>query len=394
MSRSNPTLGYSKISTPPVAMPVEPDVALPRRSSVIEFAGAIGYAILRRPADLFADGALADIGCAAVLHYDPLVLYTAEATRRTLGMPGTGAALLKDTGSVFLMGIFGSIESRVRVRRYRRAAILHRWRWPKHKFVFLCNTAKEEALLRETGEVAVFLNHNILMSESDFHPIAGEPLCFDAVYNGRLHPQKRHELSILVDRCAMIFAHTFMESEAYEKELIARHARVAPGHRFINEFQNGVPETLEPPAINLIYNQSAVGLALSEVEGAMYASIEYLLSGLPVVSTPNRGGRDVYFDDDYCITAEPNPRAVRHAVAALKNRNIPRHYVRAKTLEKIERDRVRFRALLQSVIGHNGGSAAFGGGWPFRSKLVTWKPWSEHLADIRARRLTAFDAAP
>jgi glycosyltransferase involved in cell wall biosynthesis len=371
-------------------MPVEPDIASPRRTSVIEFAEAIGYAILKRPADLFADGTLAEIGGAAVLHYDPLVLYMSGGDRRTLGMPGTGVALLKDIRSVFLMAIYGSIESHARVRRYRWAAVLHRWRWPNHNFIFLCNTAKEESLLRETGEVAVFLNHNLLMSENDFHPIEGEPLLFDAVYNGRLHPQKRHELSLLVDRCAMIFAHTFMESEDYQKELILRHTREAPGHLFINEIQNGIPVQLAPSAVNLIYNQSAVGLALSAVEGAMFASIEYLLSGLPVVSTPNRGGRDVYFDDDFCITAEPDPRAVRDAVAALKSRAIPRHYIRARTLEKIERDRVRFSALLQSVIERNGGIPNHAG-WPFRSKLVTWKSWNEHFADIRARRLTGLE---
>jgi glycosyltransferase involved in cell wall biosynthesis len=373
-------------------MPVEQDPS-PRRTSVIEFAEALGYAILRRPADLCADGPLTEVGGAAVLHYDPLVLYMPGGERRTLGMPGTGAALLKHTRTVFLMAIYGSIESHARVMRFRRAAILHRWRWPNHSFVFLCNTAKEESFLRETGEVAVFLNHNLLMSEKDFHPIEGEPLRFDAVYNGRLHPQKRHELSLLVDRCAMIFAHTFMESDVYQKELILRHTREAPGHLFVNELQNGVPVQLEPSAINRIYNQSAVGLALSKVEGAMYASIEYLLSGLPVVSTPNRGGRDVYFDDDFCITVAPDPRAVRDAVAALKNRAIPRHHIRARTLEKIERDRVRFSALLQSLIERNGGIPDHAGGWPFRSKLVTWKSWNEHFADIRARRLTGLDDA-
>ena len=374
-------------------MLVEQDIASPRRTSVIEFASALGYAILKRPADLRANGTLAEVGGAAVLHYDPLVLYMPGGERRTLGMPGTGADLLKHTPTVFLMAIYGSIESQARVMRFRRAAILHRWRWPKHRFVFLCNTEKEEALLRGTGEVAVFLNHNLLISVTDFQPVDGEPLLFDAVYNGRLHPQKRHELSILVDRCAMIFAHTFMESDVYEKELIARHARVAPGHRFINQFRNGIPEYLDPPAVNRIYNQSAVGLALSAVEGAMYASIEYLLSGLPVVSTPNRGGRDVYFDDEFCITVEPDPRAVRDAVTALKSRNIPRHYIRARTLAKIERDRGRFCALLQSVIERPGGSASHFGGWPFRSKLVTWKAWSDHFADIQARRLTGLDAA-
>jgi hypothetical protein len=36
----------------------------------------------------------------------------------------------------------------------------------------------------------------------------------------------------------------------------------------------------------------------------------------------------------------------------------------------------------------NGGAAAYASGWPFRSKLVTWKPWIEHLADIQAKRRT------
>jgi hypothetical protein len=362
-----------------------------RPTSAFEFAEAIGRAIWRQPADLFADGALGDVGGAAVLHYDPLVLYMPGAPRRTLGMPGTGVAMLKQTPTVFLIAMYGSIESHANVRRHRHAAILHRWRWPNHKFVFLCNTARENALLREAGEVAAFLNHNLLVSVTDFHPIEGEVLRFDAVYNARLNPQKRHELSILVDQCAMIFAHTPMESEIYEKELISRHAREAPGHRFINEFRDGIPVQLEPPAINRIYNQSAVGLALSQFEGAMFASIEYLLSGLPVVSTPNWGGRDVYFDDDFCITAAPDPRSVRDAVAALKNRNIPRHVIRAKILAKIERDRARFRALVQSVTERNGGIATDASGWPFRSKLVTWKPWREHLADIQAKRLTAFN---
>ena len=116
---------------------------------------------LEAAGDLFADGALGGVGGAAVLHYDPLVLYMPGAPRRTLGMPGTGVAMLKQTPTVFLIAMYGSIESHANVRRHRHAAILHRWRWPNHKFVFLCNTARENALLREAGEVAGFLNHNV-----------------------------------------------------------------------------------------------------------------------------------------------------------------------------------------------------------------------------------------
>ncbi len=63
---------------------------------------------------------------------------------------------------------------------------------------------------------------------------------------------------------------------------------------------------------------------LSAEEGSSYASMEYLLAGLGVVSTHSTGGRDVYFDPDYCITCDPTPEAVRDAVAELRARNIPR----------------------------------------------------------------------
>ena len=48
--------------------------------------------------------------------------------------------------------------------------------------------------------------------------------------------------------------------------------------------------------VNNFLNQCKVGIILSEVEGANYASIQYLLAGLPVVSTKSKGGRDVFFD--------------------------------------------------------------------------------------------------
>ncbi|WP_164127899.1 glycosyltransferase, partial [Stenotrophomonas maltophilia] len=72
-----------------------------------------------------------------------------------------------------------------------------------------------------------------------------------------------------------------------------------------NPIVDGLTARLTPEAVNRVYNQAAVGLCLSAVEGAMCASMEYLMAGLPVVSTPSVGGRDVYFDPDYCIIAEP-----------------------------------------------------------------------------------------
>ena len=104
---------------------------------------------------------------------------------------------------------------------------------------------------------------------------------------------------------------------------MARHAATAPGHVFLNAFdEGGMPIRLPLSEVNRHLNRAGVGLCLSEREGAMFASTEYLLSGLPVVSTPSTGGRHVYYDEEYCWTVPPDPRSVAEAVAALKAKGI------------------------------------------------------------------------
>ena len=60
---------------------------------------------------------------------------------------------------------------------------------------------------------------------------------------------------------------------------------------------------------------SQVGLCLSKSEGAMFASIEYLLCGLPIVSTKSVGGRDIFFTDENCIIADLHSGLIRGKIA-------------------------------------------------------------------------------
>ena len=116
----------------------------------------------------------------------------------------------------------------------------------------------------------------------------------------------------------------------------------------------------------------------------MYSAVEYLLAGLPVVSTPSLGGRDVFFDPDYCRIVPPDPAKVREAAAELQARRIPRDYIRSRTLERVEPERQRFLALVNETVVRKGGSPLFGEVWPFRdrSKLITWRNLEDHFRTV------------
>ena len=280
--------------------------------------------------------------------------------------------------AVLLVFFAWSAEDPWSIKRTRRAAIQHRRANPGHTLVFLCNSAREQKLLSDSGEVAILLNHNAFVSEHAFHPLAPQPVLHDAVYNARLAPFKRHELALGIERCAFIHYQSGHENNASDAVVRRRHA-LLPGHVFVNPQADGKPVRLTPEEVNEVYNRSAVGLCLSACEGAMFASMEYMLAGLPIVSTPSIGGRDVYFDDNYCIIAKPDPREIRDAVTALKARAIPRDFVVARTLEKVSRDRARLVTLLDELRARDGRQlpprdAPFGPG-----RRIEWRPWREFL---------------
>jgi hypothetical protein len=234
------------------------------------------------------------------------------------------------------------------------------------------NTPDEVELLQRHDEAAFFCNKTIHTSEHVFRPLDGVPLEFDAIYNAQLIPWKRHELSLDIPSCAFLFYRDAARpgAAAEEMTIIAGHA-VMPGHVFVNALdKDRQPGRLPPSTVNRHLNRASVGLCLSEVEGAMFASTEYLLSGLPIVTTPSRGGRQIYHDAQYCLTVPPDPRSVAEAVQALKASGIPRDYIRDRTLRRLKRDRERFMALLNAILEESGAARRFAQPWPFRKDVT------------------------
>ena len=148
---------------------------------------------------------------------------------------------------------------------------------------------------------------------------------------------------------------------------------------------------LSPCKVNKYLNQASIGLCLSATEGAMLSSMEYLLAGLPIVSTPSRGGRHVYYDDEYCWTVPPDPRSVAAAVKALKQKRIPRNYVRDRTLRRLTIDRRRFLGLINAIFEESASDRKLEMPWPFEKQVTQeWLAMDEAVRRARSGIVDGF----
>jgi len=141
---------------------------------------------------------------------------------------------------------------------------------------------------------------------------------------------------------------------------------------FFNHSDTGEYRRLSPAEVNQALNQCRVGLCLSAEEGAMYASIQYLLAGLPVVTTPNIGGRNEFFDAENSITVEADPEAVKRGVEEMIKRNSDPKQIRRRTLERMKVHRERFISLVQEIYEREGINRSFSDEWSniFFNKMV------------------------
>ena len=300
-------------------------------------------------------GAWADL-----LSISPTIIQTSFSIGFPIGAASAVGPVLRDRAAHFLVMPNWSLEPPGYSENLARITAAYLADHPQHKITFLCSNPREEQLMCANGCAAVTVNHNCLVNDAVFEPVPEIAPIYDAIYNARLSPEKRPELGKEIDKLALIYFYNAFEGSP--AEFHATHARLRalmPNAYFVNELTPDGCEWLNGTQINGIYAQSHVGLCLSPIEGAMRASIEYLFAGLPVVSTPSLGGRDYFFDDEFCIVVEPNPHSIRQAVDALIARNIPREYVRSKTLTRVELDRRRYIRLVQELIDKASGKLQF-----------------------------------
>jgi hypothetical protein len=105
-----------------------------------------------------------------------------------------------------------------------------------------------------------------------------------------------------------------------------------------------------------LLNGCKVGLIFSEEEGACYASLEYLLCGLPVISTESRGGRSEYYTSENSIVVAPDATEVAIAVERMLRKieqgTIDARAIRRGAIRRAQESRSRFLSDLSDLLAH------------------------------------------
>jgi hypothetical protein len=314
------------------------------------------------------------------------VIYTTTGDQYPLGAANYVGRELADRPAVFLMSFTWSAREPSVVSRSRIAVLAYRARRPLHRFVFLGNDEPERAAHTAAGLDAVLCNHNAFLDEDLFQPGTGGKR-YDAVYNAAIVDWKRHELARLVDSCLHI---TYRRDRFTERETLDRMAelsRLMPSHHFANPVVDGRLLRVQPPEVAALLRQSRCGLCLSAAEGAMFASMEYLLAGLPVVSTPSVGGRDAFADPAFWLTVAPDAEAVAAGVREVVARGVEPEQIRRATLARVLEHRARLRAAVSRATRGTVSLPAdlHDRRYRFNSGLGKWLPSGELMTRLGLR---------
>ncbi len=205
------------------------------------------------------------------------------------------------------------------------------------ELILLHNSKREYLFSKLFGFNSFFLNQNMHANENLFE-IKSVPKVYDAVY---IAAAKKYKRLHLIEKIKNIYVVTYMWGQRDEKGKWNLH-KFEPkiSHAHYNDY------ILSNEHVHDIITKSKVGLALSKKEGAMWAVMEYLLSGLPIVSTKSLGGRDFYFDNKFVNIVKSNSEAVRTGVKDIIRKNIDPYFIRNNTMKKINKQRIKFYDLV------------------------------------------------
>ena len=115
--------------------------------------------------------------------------------------------------------------------------------------------------------------------------------------------------------------------------------------------EGGLPDDATMAAL---LARARTGLILSEIEGQNRAAMEYLLSGAPVVTTANHGGRDRFLTPANSVFVNPEPGAVAEGVRWAASAGFEPEAIRAEAVRALRFERLRLVEIVNRVLARDG----------------------------------------
>ena len=219
----------------------------------------------------------------------------------------------------------------------------------KKNLIYCSPTESCNNILLNMDRNSIFLNHNALL-DYNMYEIHNYKRKYNAVINARPLKWKRIYLSKKVENKIYIKGVDYENNELSWKDWDECNFKEIVYNISLNEVID-------------LYNKSNIGLMLSGCtgenkqgikEGANYSSSEYLLCGLPVVSTISQGGRDIWYDEYNSIVCEPDEDIINNSVNTLlkkiNNNEINRYKIRDNHIKKMIDIRKNYINKVQEIF--------------------------------------------
>jgi len=212
----------------------------------------------------------------------------------------------------------------------------------KHlNIVLFANSEEEEKYFKTKVTCDVILcNKSVFINENKFVIKGDKQVLYDLVIDSCFADYKNRDIARKIDNIVNI---------GYSKD-----ADIPNFGKNANYNANGCYKKLNGVEITDIYNESYVGGIFSLVEGACLASAQYLLCGLPVVSTKSKGGRDFWYNAKNSIICDNNQddcySCVQLAKKKIINGEFNREEIRESMIELMQKNRNMLKKYLKTKI--------------------------------------------
>lgn len=218
-----------------------------------------------------------------------------------------------------------------------KSALTYLNRWKKMKsrginYVLMANSEIELQRCKIFGIPARLMPQGQFINECFLPVTSQERECqYDAFYAAQAKPFKRLHLAKDIQKL-YVLTYSCPTNEKGENDLRLFESRLKNASWNLSYIYD------TKKVVDLMCS-SRCALALSRIEGAMWASLEANMCGLPIVSTKSLGGRDRYFNSNNSRIVSPNSKAVADAVEFYKQHPPNPLKVRKSTLDMIKKDR-------------------------------------------------------